>query len=44
MSIFDEEITVNWAAPYVLIAIAIRLSLPSFLGLFNIDVNTEIQK
>ncbi len=44
MSIFVDQITVNWAAPYVLIAIAIRFGLPSFLSLFNIDINTEIKK
>ena len=44
MSIFMDQINVNWAAPYVLIAISIRFGLPSFLSLFNIDINTEVQK
>ena len=41
MSAFTDQINVNWAAPYVLIAISIRFGLPSILSLFNIDINTE---
>ena len=44
MSIFMDQINVDWAAPYVLIVISIRFGLPSFLSLFNIDINTEVQK
>ena len=42
MSIFMDQINVDWAAPYVLIVISIRFGLPLFLSLFNIDINTEV--